>query len=166
MKKIGEFIRIIVFGICGAILMFWLQPIVYDREWLIVKNDDSVLQGTSLQQWLADDYTISALIVYVACMGATVIWYILGTIFANPVSSKDKQIWRVIWMLLALLPLISIIYAALFYNRSETAQISLVGFYIMNALLLFWLPTATSSPEAIKYIPPVGFLLRHEVMGD
>jgi hypothetical protein len=56
---------------------------------------------------------------------------------------------------------------AVFYiNRSSEAQLSLIFFFLLDAIWLYWLPTATSSPEAVKYIPPFAFFLRHKIMGD
>jgi hypothetical protein len=164
--KFGEIIRIIAFGIGVAILMFWLQAMAYERQWLVVEYDGSLLEGISLQQWLADDYRISASIVYGVCMGATVIWYIMAA--TTPfLLGREVERWTLLWWVLGLLPLGSIAYSVLVYNRSDTPTgISLIGFFIIDALLLFWLPTATSSPEAVKYIPPGAFLLRHKILGD
>lgn len=156
--KPWEIIRIIIFSIIGAAVMFLGQRLIYENQIIPI-------QKVPLNTWLGTDYTTSALIMFAVCIAATVIWCILAAISRfNDGGSTGR--WMLMWWLLGLLPMITIVFTVFFINRSDEARMSLMGFFVLDTLLLYWLPTATSSPEAVKYIPPGAFLLRHQLMGD
>jgi len=156
--KPWEIIRIIIFSIIGAAVMFLGQRLIYENQIIPI-------QKVPLNTWLGTDYTTSALIMFAVCIIATVIWCILAAISRfNDGGSTGR--WMLMWWLLGLLPMITIVFTVFFINRSDEARMSLMGFFVLDTLLLYWLPTATSSPEAVKYIPPGAFLLRHQLMGD
>ena len=156
--KPWEIIRIIIFSIIGAAVMFLGQRLIYENQIIPI-------QEVPLKTWLGTDYTTASLIMFGVCIAATVIWCILAAISRfNDGSSTGR--WMLMWWLLGLLPVITIGFTVFYINRSDEAQMSLMGFFVLDTLLLYWLPTATSSPEAVKYIPPGAFLLRHQLMGD
>jgi hypothetical protein len=156
--KPWEIIRIIIFSIIGAAVMFLGQRLIYENQ--IIPT-----QKTPVGTWLGTDYTTASLIMFGVCIAATVIWCILAAISRfNDGGSTGR--WMLMWWLLGLLPMITIVFTVFFINRSDEARMSLMGFFVLDTLLLYWLPTATSSPEAVKYIPPGAFLLRHQLMGD
>ena len=151
--KAGEIIRIIVLSLIVAGLMFWIQPQIYQLK--IIRISD-----VPMNPWLRNDYTTGAWIVFGCSLLATLIWYFL-TAKAKVIGTLDTLRWQVIWWLLGFLPILGICIALYFFNRSQDALLSLTGFYIVDAIfLLFWLPTATSSPGSFKHIPPGAFLLR------
>jgi hypothetical protein len=156
--KPWEIVRIIIFTVIGAALMFLGQRLIYENQ--IVP-----IQKISLDSWLAADYTTAALIMFGVCMFSTIVWCVLAATSKFTDGSKTGS-WMLLWWLLGLLPMAGIAITVFFINRSDEAQISLMGFFVLDTLLLYWLPTATSSPEAVKYIPPGAFLLRHQLMGD
>ena len=156
--KPWEIIRIIIFSIIGAAVMFLGQRLIYENQIIPI-------QEVPLKTWLGTDYTTASLIMFGVCIAATVIWCILAAISRfNDGSSTGR--WMLMWWLLGLLPMITIVFTVFFINRSDEARMSLMGFFVLDTLLLYWLPTVTSSPEAVKYIPPGAFLLRHQLMGD
>ena len=156
--KPWEIIRIIIFSIIGAAVMFLGQRLIYENQIIPI-------QKVPLNTWLGTDYTTASLIMFGVCIAATVIWCILAAISRfNDGGSTGR--WMLMWWLLGLLPMITIVFTVFFINRSDEARMSLMGFFVLDSLLLYWLPTATSSPEAVKYIPPGAFLLRHQLMGD
>lgn len=155
--KAGEIIRIIVFSVVGAALMFWGQPSIYQNR-LIRITDVPRIEG-----WVSDEYMPGAILVFAVSAIATVVWYVMAA-KAKVNKASDSFRWQVVWWLILLLPILSICAAIGFFNRSQDALVSLTGFFILDAIvLLFWLPSATSSPGALMYIPPGAFLMRRLV---
>ncbi|NJL84565.1 MAG: hypothetical protein HC890_19525 [Chloroflexaceae bacterium] len=156
--KPWEIIRIIIITIIGAVAMFWGQYSLYSTKIIF-------LGDVPVDRWLAADYTPAALIVFGVCVLSTVAWYFLAAVTPFAMG-RDVSRWTLVWWLLGLLPLGSIGVSVFITNRSGDAQFSLIGLFVLDALLLYWLATATSSPEPVKYIPPGAFLIRHKLMGD
>lgn len=156
--KPWEIIRIIIFYIIGGALMFLGQRLIYENQIIPI-------QKVPVNEWLASDYTISALIIFIVCLVITMIWCVLAATSRFNDSTATER-WMLMWWLLGILPLASIGITVFMINRSDEAQISLMGFFIVDTLFLYWLPTATSSPTAVKYIPPGSFLIRNQLMGD
>ncbi len=156
--KSWSIIRFIIFTIIGAVLIFLGQRFAY-------QNQIIPIQDVPVELWLGSDYTTAGIIMFITCVASTTIWYVL-TATKKFTGVGETNSWQLTWWLLGLLPLASIALTVFFINRSKQAQISLMGFFLLDALLLFWLPTATSSPESVKYVPPGAFFLRHNLMGD
>jgi hypothetical protein len=98
--KPWEIIRIIIFSIIGAAVMFLGQRLIYENQIIPI-------QKVPLNTWLGTDYTTSALIMFAVCIIATVIWCILAaTSRFNDGGSTGR--WMLMWWLLGLLPMASI----------------------------------------------------------
>ncbi|MEA5583286.1 hypothetical protein VB620_18310 [Nodularia harveyana UHCC-0300] len=132
---------------------------------LVYENQIIPIQKVPLDTWLGTDYTTAALIMFAVCMLSTIIWCFLSAI-NKFTDGRGAGLWTLTWWLLGLLPMASIGFTVFFINRSDEAQLSLMGFFLLDAMWLYWLTTATSSPEAVKYIPPGAFFVRHKLMGD
>ncbi|MEH2284790.1 MAG: hypothetical protein V7K90_26295 [Nostoc sp.] len=156
--KPWEIIRIIIFSVIGAALMFLGQRLVYENQIIPI-------QKIPFDTWLGSDYITAALIMFGVSMLSTIIWCVLAATnrFTN---GNSTGFWTLTWWLLGLLPMASIGFTVFYINRSDEAQFSLMGFFLLDAVWLYWLSTATSSPEAVKYIPPGAFFIRHKLMGD
>lgn len=152
--KAREIIWIVIFGLCGFFLMFFLQPWIYENRIIPIKD-------VPVSEWLSDSYTAGTGLVFAASMLATVIWYVLAANAKVPTAAETDR-WRVWWWMLLLLPIISICLSiSPVFNSSKDALVSLTGFYIFDAILiLYWLPTGSSSPSLLMYIPPGARLLR------
>lgn len=157
--KAGEIIRIVIFGFVGFTLMFFVQPWIYQNRIIPIKD-------VPVGDWVSDSYTSGAGVVFGVSIIATVIWYVLAA-NAKVLTASETDRWRAIWFVLLLLPIISIILGiSPVFNTSKDALVSLTGFYILDAILiLYWLPTGTSSPSLLMYIPPGARLLRGIVGG-
>jgi hypothetical protein len=153
--KPWEIIRIIIFSITGAAMMFLGQRLIYENQIIPI-------QKVPLDTWLGTDYTTASLIMFVVCTVVTVIWCVLAAM----INGASRGRWMLIWWLLGLLPMFSIGFTVFFINRSDEAQFSLMGFFLFDAIWLYWLSTVTSSPETVKYIVPGAFFIRHKLMGD
>ena len=156
--KPWEIIRTMIFTVIGAGLMFLGQRLIYENQIIPI-------QKVPLDTWLGTDYTTSALIMFGVCMFSTFFWCILAASSKFTDSSGTSR-WILIWWLLGLLPMVSIGFTVFCINRSDEAQFSMMCFFFLDAIWLYWLNTVTCSPEAVKYIPPGGFFIRHKLMGD
>jgi hypothetical protein len=156
--KPWEIIRIIIFSIIGAAIMFLGQRLIYENQIIPI-------QKVPVNTWLGADYTTAALIMFGVCMFSTIFWCVLAATSKSTDSNSIGR-WTLIWWLLGLLPMASIGFTVFYINRSDEAQMSLMGFFLFDAIWLYWLSTATSSPEAVKYISPGAFFIRHKLMGD
>jgi hypothetical protein len=156
MRRTGEITRIIIFGVLGFILVFLVQPWLYQSRILRVRDSLRIFQNS---------YLSSAVIVFVASVAATLLWYVLAST-AKTRSPSDFARWRVVWALLLLVPILSIC-LALYINfgwvRDASALLPLTGLFILDVAILFWLPTATSSPGHLMYAPMGSSLLRRLV---
>lgn len=150
--KAREIIRINIFLLIGAVLMFYLQPWLYNSKVII-------LTDVLTQNWLYQNYFPGSVIVYTTSLISTVLWLIMA-VRAKVIRSVDAYQWQVVWWVVGLLPILSICVAIYFFKDSKDALLSLTSLYIMDILLLFWLPTATSTPGLLKYVPPGSFFLR------
>ncbi len=156
--KPWEIIRIIIFNVIGAALMFLGQRLIYENQIIPI-------QKVPLDTWLGADYTTAALIMFGVCLLSTMIWCLIAAV-SKFTDSRNAGSWMLFWWLLGLLPIASIGFTVFYINRSDEAQFSLMGFFLLDAIWLYWFSTATSSPEAVKYIPPGAFFIRHKLMGD
>jgi hypothetical protein len=155
--KPWEIIRIIIFSVIGAAIMFLGQRLIYENQIIPI-------QKVPLDTWLGTDYTTASLIMFAVCMFSTILWCVLGATSKSTGSSIGQ--WMLIWWLLGLFPMASIGFTVFYLNRSDEAQFSLMGFFLLDTIWLYWLSTTTSSPETVKYIPPGAFFIRHKLMGD
>ena len=151
--KSREIIQIIVIFLLGVVLMFLGQPWFYENKLIRISD-------VPTNTFIGEDYTTGASIVFAIALIATVLWSFMAA-KAKAKSADEISKWRLIWWLLMLLPILGIIIAIALFNRSDDALISLTAFLIFDGiLLLYWLPTVTSSPGDLKYIPPGAFLIR------
>ena len=155
--KAGEIIRIIGFCVVGAALMFWGQPWIYQNRHIPITDVPRI------EAWVSDEYMPGAIFVFVVSVIATLLWYVIAA-KAKVKTASEIFSWQLIWWIFLLLPIVSICVAIGFFNRSQDARLSLTGFLILDVMfLLFWLPTATSSPGSLMYIPPGAFFIRRIV---
>lgn len=151
--KAGEIIRLIVFIITGAALMFLGQPWIYSNRMIRVRD-------VPLDSWISNYYIPGALLVFGISVFSTLIWCVMAA-RARAKGAEEVFRWKLVWWLLLLLPVLSVCAAIYFFNRSDDARLSLTGFFVIDAIFwLFWLPTVTSSPGDLKYIPPGAFFIR------
>ncbi len=155
--KVSEIVRIIGFSVLAAFVMFFVQPWIYENK--IIRISD-----VELEPWISQNYTVGSGLVFAGSVIATILWYFMAA-NAKVQGAGDVDRWRVLWWLCFLLPILSIIVALAFFNQSSQALVSLTGFYIIDITLAFWLPTATSSPGLLMYLPPGAFLLRRRLGG-
>ena len=154
--KTNEIIRIILSILFGYVLMFYLQPLIYENGIISLGQADSDL-------WLLDYYQ-GAWLVFGVSVISTITWYVFAA-NAKAKGGRDISNWSVVWWLFLLLPVLSTLIAVLLFNE-KYALVSLSGLYLIDGVFfLYWLPTATSSPRLLRNIPPGSQLLR-SLIGD
>jgi hypothetical protein len=150
---IWDIIRIFGVTLAGAILVFLIQPWLYQSGILAITDVD-------VENWIAEKYMVGAAIVFFTALVATIIWY-LSALRARVTAFNEASSMRVLWAVLMLVPIVGICVALFFYNGSNEALLSLTAFYVIDILVIYWLATAISSPGLLKFIPPGSFTIRH-----
>ena len=146
-------IRIIAFLLLGAGLMFYVQPFLLNKSGIILLTDD--FSG----KWTKEEYLVSAFFVFLMSAFTTFLWFFL-TRKVRVYNVSDLLRVRLTWWLLFPIPLLTATFVLVFFDASNDVLLSLVGLFSLDILLLFWLPTALSSWESVKYIPPGSFFIR------
>lgn len=129
-------------------MIFLVQPWIYENTLFGVRD-------VPFEEWLTSNYTPGSRLVFVISLIATVLWYIL----ASKSSIRGIQdynmykLYKIIWRVLLALSITGILLALIFFNRSRNALLSLTFFYIIDVVLLFCLPTATSTPGRVNTVP-------------
>ncbi len=150
---VGDVIRILSVAIVGAILMFLVQP------WLFQSGIVPITQ-VEVDTWLSEKYTVGAVIVFSTALVATILWYV-SALRAKVTAFNEASPLRLVWGLLLLLPIIGICVALFFYNNSSEALLPLTFMYVVDVVWVYWFTTAISSPGLLKFIPPGSFTVRH-----
>ncbi len=150
---VGDGIRILSVSIVGAILMFLVQP------WLYQSGVVPITQ-VEVETWISEKYTVGAAIVFSTALVATLLWYI-SALRAKVTAFNEASPLRLVWGLLLLVPIIGICVALYFYNDSNEALLPLTFMYVIDVVWVYWFATAISSPGLLKFIPPGAFTVRH-----
>lgn len=151
--KQKEIIRIILFSLVGSVIMFWVQPLLYQSR--IIRLADV----PKIEVWISNYYMIGATIVFSVSLISTLIWCILATLVSDHKSNHVAK-WESTWWIIGILPVFSICVAIRFFKGSNDALLSLTTLFILNILWIYWWITATSTPGFLKHIPPCAFSLR------
>jgi hypothetical protein len=149
---IVELTRIVGLIAFGIILIFGIQPWLFQSQILFIGDQN-------VQTWLATQYQRAAYLVAGVSIVSTFLWYFLSSRAAIS-NIEDLKPWRLLWWILLLVPLVSIGGALAFFNTSRDAQLWLVILFLLNVIVLFWLPTAVGSPKPVKNVPLGGRTLR------
>jgi hypothetical protein len=149
-----EIIRLFVFPILGALLMFVLQPTLYQSQ--IVRLTD-----VKVDRWLPNGYYPQASLVFGCAIFAALAWCVWNTM-SPPGNNADRKGRSVAWWILSLVPILSVIGAAIWSRKavlgdafgSDVATLSLVALFSFDILFLYWLTTATTTPGNARDLPP------------
>ena len=152
--KASEIIRIIIFSLTGLIVMFLAQPFLFRSRITIFRISD-IDVGT----WINNYYNPGGIVVFVVSVLSTIIWYFI-TANAKAHQAKEVARWEVVWWIFLLFPVLSICVAIGFFTGSNDTLVFLTIFFVLDILLIFWLPTATSTPGSLKFVPPGSIHLR------
>jgi len=105
-------------------------------------------------------------LVLVSSTLATIIWLITTSTITPPGGTVNVQQWRLTWFLLMLVPISGTGVAISYFLGGVDAVFSLTSFYVLDILLLYWLPTVISTPSFYRYVPPGGLLIRQMGLFD
>lgn len=155
--KTGEIIRVIVLSLVAAVLMFWVQPLIYKQGFIWEPNVQN--PRSALANWVGGDYIRAALFVFGVSVTCTILWFVMTSKSQANRPDEIKQ-WRLLWWILGLVPLLSIGVAIGIFNQVPEPRLSLAFLFILNILVLFWLTTATSTSGLLMYTPPLAAQLR------
>jgi hypothetical protein len=158
--QIKEIIRTIATTVLVAILMFLVQPNLYSGGIIPISE--------GVETWVPDKYMTSAVIVFLSAALPLGLWALLtGKAKATP---RDMSGWALLWWIFLLIPILGAcasIYLACdagIEGSSQDALLSLSGLFVLDILLLFWLPTAMNTPGNLRYgAVPLSLLVRQLV---
>ena len=150
--KIAEIVRIIILVVVGGLLMFFVQPTLFEKGIFPITD-------VPLDAWIQNDYMTAARIIFAVCLVCTILWCVL-TARARIEGSRHVNPWFLTWWVIGVFPIVAIGIALYFFNRSEQALLVLTAFWIIDVLLLYWLTTAIATPRQLKYVPPGAPFLR------
>lgn len=157
-----EVTRAIVVSVVGWVTMVWLQPLLYSS-----RRSPFYLDSVSdVSEWIDEYYRVGLGIVLVSSTLAAVIWLVTTAIIPPPGGAVDVQRWRLFWFLLMLFPISGTGVAVSFFLGGVNALFSLTSFYVLDILLLYWLPTVISTPGFYRYVPPGGLIIRQVSLFD
>jgi cytochrome bd-type quinol oxidase subunit 2 len=155
-----EIIRLFVFPILGMLLMFVLQPTLYQSQ--IIRLTD-----VKMERWLPNGYYPQATLVFGCAIFAALAWCVWNTM-SPPGNNSARKGRSIAWWILSLLPIIGVAAATIWSRKSflgenfgsDVATLSLVALFSFDVLFLYWLTTATTTPGNARDLPPGASLFR------
>jgi hypothetical protein len=155
----AEVIRLFLIPLTGAVVMFVLQPILYQSQMLR-------LTDVKPQIWVNAHYFPAAIIVFACAIFTALGWCALNTL-SPPDGMKAAKKRATLWWTIGIIPVFSI-GLAIFLSRqgilapkgSNDATISMICLFLFDVLWLYWLTTATTTPGLARSIPPGAGLFR------
>jgi hypothetical protein len=150
----AEIIRLFVFPILGLVLMFVLQPFLYQSQ--IIR-----LRDVTPEKWLPNGYYPQASLVFGCAIFAALAWCIWNTM-SPPGAMSVRKGRSISWWILSLVPIFAAVGATIWSRvavlgkgyGSDEATLSLVMLFSLDILFLYWLTTATSTPGNARDLPP------------
>lgn len=140
--------------VAGSIMIFLVQPWLYRTKISILR-----ISNIDLGIWARNFYLIGAIMVFAASVLSTLIWWLITSRSKAHKAEDVYQLEKVWWGFMTFC--LSVIGLAIhFFKGSEDAFLSLSLFFVIDVLLLFWLPTATCSPGSFRFVPPGSYRLR------
>lgn len=149
-----EKIRLFIFPIVGAVLMFLIQPTLYESQ--VIRLTD-----VKVDRWLPNGYYPQATLVWSCSVIAALIWCLWSTI-SPPDGPNERSKRKVSWWMLSLLPLASVVASVIWSRKfslgdafgSDVATLSVIVMFSIDILLLYWGTTATTTPGNARNLPP------------
>ena len=158
-ERLIEIFRFFVISVAVAILMFLVQPWLYSSNIIDLDFETEI----ELQNWIDFNYMQGAKLVFIVSLLSVIFWYLLALKFGARIKKMPRLPIVQIWAGFSLFPVVSVL-IALQFNDYPPVLPSLLGFFILNILLLFWLTTAVTTP-IIQFVVPGSFALRR-LLGD
>lgn len=163
----------ILLGVSVAIGIVW---IFYIQNWLLLNIFPGLLvgPGLNLNSFLQFGSSPAFSVLWAGCMTAVFAW-IARTMSARPQSSAQVRVMQPLWWLAAALLVVfgwlclswfTIFQwqlfgtspveggSANFYPVPPSGWIILIGFVLLDVILLFWLPTLFASPRTYRFVVP------------
>jgi hypothetical protein len=149
-----EIIRLFVFPIMGMLLMFVVQPTLYQSQ--IIRLTD-----VTVEKWLPNGYYPQASLVFGCTIFAALAWVVWNTM-SPPGAMSVRKGRSIAWWILSLVPILAVVGATIWSRKavlgdkfgSDVATLSLVALFSLDIFFLYWLTTATTTPGNARDLPP------------
>jgi hypothetical protein len=165
-----NFITLITTLGLASIFVLVLQPHIFQEPMIPLS-----MSSRDLDTWWSNIFSPTTNIIFVAGLVTTLIWFIKATTSKYTKSSDvlgARLLWWGIFWGYLLLSFIAFAGLNYFANNSNKpikgifeASLWSAPFLLLDVILLFWLPTASSTPKTLRYIPPFSMSLR-KLIGD
>jgi hypothetical protein len=150
----AEIIRLFVFPIMGLLLMFVVQPTLYQSQIIRLKDVD-------VTKWLPNGYYPQASLVFGCAIFAALAWCVWNTM-SPPGAMSVRRSRSIAWWILSLVPILAAVGSTIWSRiavlgknfGSDEATLSLVMLFSLDILFLYWLTTATTTPGNARDLPP------------
>jgi hypothetical protein len=150
----AEIIRLFVFPIMGLLLMFVIQPTLYQSQ--VIRLTD-----VTVEKWLPNGYYPQASLVFGCAIFAALAWCVWNTM-SPPGAMSVRKGRSIAWWILSLVPILAAVGATIWSRKavlgdkfgSDVATLSLVVLFTLDILFLYWLTTATTTPGNARDLPP------------
>ena len=127
-------------------------PILEDYPPQLSDNNLTIGQWmVSFQKW--------AVFCVVSAGVASLLWYVLGQWVLN-IDKWEAAGKRMLWVLLFLVPIITIIVSCIYVEKAESSLMLVYVFFFLNGLLPYYITTVLFSPLPVKYTPIFAVLIR------
>lgn len=133
-------------------MTFLVQPFIYEK-----KQAALFPEMDAFNTWLRESYRIGSGLVFGSALFAAIIWCILAR-NAKLNGIKDNSKLHLAWWTLLGLPVAGISVALNYFSGKNLAVLpSLLGFYLLDVAIVYWLATILGAPRLLKYVIPGSF---------
>ncbi len=159
-----ELIMLLTTVLFATFIIFLLQPALLSADWTLIRD----ATRETISHWHQKLMWPSLYFNYILGTVATLFWISRSDSFQSNSSKntlKNIALWWTIFCFLLVLSLLFIVMLSLYHNligeKGFMAFFSLIFiFSILDVFLIYWLPTALSTPKTMRYLPPASRMLR------
>ena len=145
----------------GILFLLLIQPFLFQMGFI------PLLSVLSSEEWVNTSYTPSAYLILFISLLMLLVWYwMTWKLNQRFLSAKKVNQMTSVWGVFLTIPVFgAIISFPLFIKSGFEAVPWLVVFWILDVAILFWIPTAISTPGQLAYVVPGSRFLRRKLFG-
>ena len=145
-----------IFGIAFITVLFLF--VAYLESLLLDTNPPQLPEGVTIEQWMAS-FQMWAIFCVASAGVTSLLWYVLGQWVFN-IDKWEGSGKRMLWVLLFIVPIITIIASCICVERTESSLMVVYVFFFFNGVLPYYFATLLFSPSAFKYTPALAKQIR------
>ncbi|MEM9272879.1 MAG: hypothetical protein AAGA80_07940 [Cyanobacteria bacterium P01_F01_bin.143] len=155
MKQFREYIFAITFTAGGFFLLFMLAPWLFTTTSLAPIDVDT-------EEWIPGNYITGACIVFLCSLIMQILWLVKSKYYKDGLDQiKDTEIYWYLGLMISFISVLIALFITVFSQEgSQRAFLPLIVIFSLAVAAIYWLPTASSTPGALKYIAPYSIDIR------